>query len=211
MNVIETLQDQMEEEKAKETEDGQSVNSSENADSESTEMEVQEDADSMDETPDTVAENKENCDVNAEIPKEDKKDKPSNTKAVLVSKRRKLSKDGGKAGDSGGTEDHETAKAGRHTDSVSTEMEVQADADSMDETPDIVAENKENCDVNAEIPKEDKTDKPLNATKARRVSNRKKPSNNGAKAGNSGGTEGREPAKVGRPKRACVQKNSGAS
>ncbi|XP_042048683.1 E3 ubiquitin-protein ligase ORTHRUS 2-like [Salvia splendens] len=131
MNVIETLQNQMKDEssKARETEDGQSVNSSENADSESSEMEEQEDAISMDETPDSVAENKENFDANAEISKEDQTDKPLNdSRALHDSKRRKLSDDGAKAGESGGTEDHEIAKHGRLADSESTEVNVQENA-----------------------------------------------------------------------------------
>lgn len=129
MNVIETLQNQMKDEssKARETEDGQSVNSSENDDSESSEMEEQEDAISME--PDSVAENKENFDANTEISKEDQTDKSLNDSSALHdSKRRKLSNDGAKAGESGGTEDHEIAKLGRLADSESTEVNVQENA-----------------------------------------------------------------------------------
>ncbi|KAH6837848.1 Zinc finger RING family protein [Perilla frutescens var. hirtella] len=100
MNVIETLQNQMEEEssKAKEAEDGvdvQSVNSSDNASSESTNTDMQEDGDSMNEQSDSAAEDKENCDVNAEIQKVDKSDTPPNgTKARRVTKRKKPCNDG---------------------------------------------------------------------------------------------------------------------
>ncbi|XP_042061647.1 uncharacterized protein LOC121805736 [Salvia splendens] len=44
----------------------------------------------------------------------------------------------------------------------STEVNVQESADSMDETPDFVAENKENCDVNAESMKGTRLRKPSN-------------------------------------------------
>ncbi|KAL1550520.1 E3 ubiquitin-protein ligase ORTHRUS 2 [Salvia divinorum] len=128
MNVIETLQNQMKDEssKAKETEDGQSVNSSEKADSESSEMEEQEDAVSMNETPDSVAEIKENFDAKAELSKEDNTDKPLNDSGALHdSKRRKLSNDGAKAGESGGAEDNAIVKLGRLADSESTEVDVQ--------------------------------------------------------------------------------------
>lgn len=195
MNVIETLQTQMEEEslKAKEAEDGvdgQSLNSSENA-SDSSDMEMEEDDDSADEESDidadeteencdVDAENKVICDVNAEIPKANKNDEPSNgTKAGRVSNRKKPCSDDAKASDS-------------------THMDNQSD---------IVAENKENCDVNAEVLKVDKNDKPSNDTKGQRVSKRKKPCNGAG----DGGSEDSGTVKVGRPKRACVGKKAGAN
>lgn len=197
MNVIETLQTQMEEEslKAKEAEDGvdgQSLNSCDNA-SDSSDMEMEEDEDSMDEESDidaeseencdVDAENKGNCDVNAEIPKANKNDEPSNgIQAQRVSKRKKPCSDDAKASDSTLT----------------------------DNQSDIVAENKENCDVNAEVLKVDKNDKPSNDTKPQRVSKRKKPCNGATNAGD-GGSEDRRTVKVGRPKRTCVGKKGGAN
>ena len=81
MNVIETLQKQLEEEssKAKENEDAQSLNSSENAEELGSEMEVRADADSIDED------------------------------AVSVSKRRKLRNDAAQAGEPDASNDDEIA------------------------------------------------------------------------------------------------------
>lgn len=197
MNVIETLQTQMEEEslKAKEAEDGvdgQSLNScdDEMEEDEDMEMEMEEDEDSMDEESnidaeseenfDVDAENKGNCDVNAEIVKANKNDEPSNgIEAQRVSKRKKPCSDA----------------AAKASDSTLTDNQC-----------DIVAENKENCDVNAEVLKVDKNDKPSN-TKPQRVSKRKKPCN----AAGDGGSEDHGTVKVGRPKRTCVRKNAGAN
>ncbi|XP_047974159.1 E3 ubiquitin-protein ligase ORTHRUS 2-like [Salvia hispanica] len=178
MNVIETLQNQLEEEnsKAKETEDAQSLSSSENADGEGSEVEMREDADSIDED------------------------------AVSVSKRRKLSNDGAEAGEADGAKDDEVGKPGRLADGEeSTEVNVQESADSMDETPDFVAENKENCDVNAESLKGDKAEKPSNDSIVLPASPQKKP--------DAGVPEACEPAKRGRgrPKKVSAQNNSGVN
>lgn len=140
--MIDTLQNQMKE-KSLEVEgteagvDGEGVNLSDDAGSDSMEVELHEESDGMDEKFNIVAENKENCDVNAEILKAGKNDKdivkPSNdTKARRVSKRKKASSGDGMlltkspvkpdavAGDievgsakaevPGDTEHHETAK-----------------------------------------------------------------------------------------------------
>ncbi|KAG6407159.1 hypothetical protein SASPL_130143 [Salvia splendens] len=122
MNVIETLQNQLEEEssKAKENEDAQSLNSSENAEEEGSEMEVREDADSIDEDAVSVSKRRklsnawlpdgeestqvdaqecadETPDVVAESTKGDKAEKPSPLKKP----------------DAGATEGLEPAKRGR--------------------------------------------------------------------------------------------------
>ncbi|XP_011086888.1 E3 ubiquitin-protein ligase ORTHRUS 2 [Sesamum indicum] len=103
MNVIESLQNQMKEESL-ETEgidsgDREGVDISDDADNGSMDVDMNKESDGMDEKSYTVAENKENCDVNAEVLKAGKDDKvavkqSTDTKPQRVSRRKKGSGDG---------------------------------------------------------------------------------------------------------------------
>ncbi|KAL0421642.1 UNVERIFIED_CONTAM: E3 ubiquitin-protein ligase ORTHRUS 2 [Sesamum latifolium] len=103
MNVIESLQNQMKEE-SMETEgidsgDRGGVEISDDADNGSMDVDLNKESDGMDEKSNTVAENKENCDVNAEVQKAGKDDKvavkkSTDAKPQRVSRRKKGSGDG---------------------------------------------------------------------------------------------------------------------
>ncbi|KAL0385269.1 UNVERIFIED_CONTAM: E3 ubiquitin-protein ligase ORTHRUS 2 [Sesamum radiatum] len=103
MNVIESLQNQMKEE-SMETEgidsgDREGVDISDDADNGSMDVNMNKESDGMDEKSNTVAENKENCDVNAEVLEAGKDDKvavkkSSDAKPQRASRRKKGSGDG---------------------------------------------------------------------------------------------------------------------
>lgn len=97
MNVIESLQNQMKEESLEaegiDGGDREGVDLSDDADNGSMDVDINKESDGMDEKFNTVAENKENCDVNAEILKAGKDDKltvkqSTETKRQRVSKRK---------------------------------------------------------------------------------------------------------------------------
>ncbi|KAK6139128.1 hypothetical protein DH2020_027130 [Rehmannia glutinosa] len=133
--------------------------------------------------------------------------------------------------------DNESMDEDMHEESDNESVDVNAheESDVTGEKLDIVAQNKENCDVNAEIPKAGKHDKgnvePSNDTKPQRVSKRKKANNadgmlltkspvkpdavadvmedGGAGAEVSDGKECNETAKADKPKRTYKRSKAG--